>query len=139
MTAYSLDLREKIVEAYLHNEGSIRHLAKRFNVSACFVWGLMHRFRSTGHCAPKPHGGGNPPRIAASQYETVTTVVKHYPDATLQELCDHVEATCHITPSQSSLHRTLDTLHLTRKKRAITQPSVTLQTSTPNGTPIKST
>jgi len=47
MKAYSLDLREKIVEAHLHHEGSIRHLAKRFKVSVRFVWGLIHRFRST--------------------------------------------------------------------------------------------
>lgn len=139
MKAYSLDLREKIVEAHLHQEGSIRHLAKRFKVSVRFVWGLIHRFRSTGNCAPKPHGGGNPPRIDASQYEAVTRVVKHYPDATLKELCGHVAATCHITPSKSSLHRTLDKLQLTRKKRALTRQSVTPQTSKHNGKPIKRT
>jgi transposase len=139
MKPYSLDLREKIVEAHLQQEGSIRHLAKRFNVSARFVWGLMHRVRSTGNCAPKPHGGGNPPRMAASQYETVTTLVKHSPDATLKELCGHVEATCHITPSKLSLHRTLDTLQLTRKKRAITRQNVTPPRSKPNGKPIKRT
>jgi transposase len=139
MKPYSLDLREKIVEAYLHKEGSIRQLAKRFTVSARCVWGLIDRVRSTGTCVPKPHGGGNPPRIDASQYETVTTLVKQHPDATLKELCGHVEATCHITPSKSSLHRTLDKLQLTRKKRAIMHPSVTPPRFKPNGKPIKRT
>ena len=33
MKPYSLDLRQKIVESYKNQEGSIRHLAKRFKVS----------------------------------------------------------------------------------------------------------
>ena len=137
MKAYSLDLREKILEAYLHQEGSIRHLAKRFKVSPRFVWGLINRFRSTGSCAPKPHGGGNPPRIDASQYETVTALIKQYPDATLNELCACFEETWHITPSKSSMHRILDKLRLTRKKRPIVQQNRTPRTSKPSEKPLK--
>jgi transposase len=137
MKAYSIDLRAKILEAYLHHEGSSRHLAKRFKVSARFVWGLVHRFRHTGSYATKPHGGGNPPRIEASQYDLVKAIVKQYPDATLQELCGHFEARSNVKPSKSSLHRILDKLRLTRKKRPIGPPNRTPRTSTPNGQPIK--
>ena len=137
MKAYSEDLREKIVEAYLHHEGSIRHLAERFKVSARFVWGLLTRVRRTGSVAPKAHGGGNPPRIHASQYDIITALVKQAPDATLKELCARVAETCHILPSKSSMHRTLEKLKRTRKKRPIAQQSVTLQPSKPNGKRIK--
>jgi len=137
MKAYSSDLRAKIVEAYLDKEGSIRHLAKRFRVSARFVWGLVNRFRHTGSYAPKPHGGGNPPRIDASHYESVKALVKRYPDATLHELCAYLAETCHILPSKSSLHRTLDKLQLTRKKRPIARQRVIPQTSNHNGKLIK--
>ena len=137
MKAYSVDLREKIVEAYLQHEGSIRHLAKCFKVSARFVWGLINRFRRTGSYAPKAHGGGNPPRIDASQYDIVAALVKQHPDATLKELCACVEETCHITPSKSSMQRTLDKLKLTRKKRPIALQNVTPQRSRRNGKHIK--
>jgi transposase len=138
MKAYSEDLRAKIVEAYLQQEGSIRHLAKRFKVSARFVWGLLNRFRRTGSVARKAHGGGNPPRIDASQYDIVRAFVKQTPDATLQELCAHVADTCHITPSQSSLHRTLAKLKLTRKQRPIAPQSGPPQPSKPTGKRLKS-
>jgi transposase len=137
MKAYSVDVREKILEAYLHQEGSIRHLAKRFKVSARFVWGLVNRFRRTGSYAPKAHGGGNPPRINASQSDIVTALVKHYPDATLKELCPRVEETCHIMLSTSSMQRTLDTFKLTRKKRPMARQRVTPQRSKHNGTRLK--
>jgi transposase len=48
MNPSSVDLRPKIVEAYLQQEGSRRQLAQRFKVSARFVWALSHRLRRTG-------------------------------------------------------------------------------------------
>jgi transposase len=51
MQAYSVDLRAKVMEAYLHHEGSIRHLATRFKVSPRFVWGLVNRSPCTSHSA----------------------------------------------------------------------------------------
>src|ERR671918_1946753 len=124
MKPYSLDLRATIVEAYVQQGGSIRQLAQRFNVSARFVWALIHRWRRTGSYAPKRHGGGNPSRIKPSHYEIIVKLVKQDPDATLAELCRHVEATCQVTPSKSSLQRVLDKLQLTRKKRCSMPPRV---------------
>jgi transposase len=63
MKAYAIDWREKVLTAYHHNEGSIRQLAKRFTGSPRFVGELIARFRRTGSDAPRPHRGGNPPRI----------------------------------------------------------------------------
>jgi transposase len=137
MKSYSLDLRAKIVEAHLQKEGSIRQLAQRFKVSARFVWALIHRFHWTGSYAPKPHGGGNPSCIDPSQQEIIAEFVKQRPDATLKELCQHVEATCNRTPSKSSMHRVLDKLQLTRKKRRSTRQSVIRTISKHNVKPGK--
>ena len=125
MKAYSLDLRAKVLEAYLQKEGSIRQLAQRFKVSARFVWELLHRFRLTESYAPKPHGGGNPACIPPSQYAIVADLVKQHPDATLQELCRYFQEKCQTTPSKSSMQRVLDKMQLTRKKRHSMQQSVT--------------
>ena len=85
--ASSRDLREKVLTAYLHQEGSIRQLAKRFTVSPRVVGELMVRFRRTGSYAPQPHRGGNPPRVDPQGRQVVYELVKQHPDATLAELC----------------------------------------------------
>jgi len=129
MKAYSLDFREKILESYLNQEGSVRQLAKRFKVSFRFVWGLINRFRHTGSVAPKPHGGGNPPRINASSLERLRELVTQHPDATLKELCERLETVHHIQSSTSSMYRALDKLWLTRKKKRFTPRSRTVTRS----------
>jgi transposase len=117
MKAYSLDLRQKILDAYRNSEGSIRELATRFKVSFRFVWGLINRFRHTGSYAPKPRGGNNPPRIPATEHATLRRLVATHADATLAELCDLFAQATQIRLSTSSMHRTLAKLKLTRNKR----------------------
>ena len=137
MKAYSLDLREKVLTAYHRKEGSIRQLAKRFTVSPRFVGELISRFRRTGSYAPHPHRGGNPPRIDAQGRQVVSVLVQAQPDATLDELCHLYAKRCQVKPSRSSMHRTLVRLKLTRKKRLIMQPSVTVKRSKNNVASIK--
>ena len=116
MKAYSVDLREKVLTAYHRKEGSIRQLAMRFTVSPRFVGELIVRFRRTGSYTPRPHGGGNPPRIDAQGRQVVYDLVQHHPDATLDELCQRYADSCQVMPSRSSMHRTLALLKLTQKK-----------------------
>jgi transposase len=137
MRAYSVDLREKVLTAYHRQEGSIRQLAKRFTVSPRFVGGLISRFRRTGSYAPHPHGGGNPPRIDAQGQQVIYELMKQHPDATLDELCQRYAERCQVTPSRSSMHRTLALLKLTRKKRLITLQTVTVKRSKNNVVAIK--
>lgn len=127
MKAYSLDLRAKVLTAYHRQEGSIRQLAQRFTVSPRFVGELIVRFRRTGNYTPRPHGGGNPPRIDAHGRQVVHDLGQHHPDATLDEPCQLYAACCQVMPSRSSMHRTLTRLKLTRKKRLITPQSMTVK------------
>ena len=55
MKSYSLDLRQRIVDAYRAGEGSIRQLAKRFKVSPDCVRRLLKRVRETGSIHPLPN------------------------------------------------------------------------------------
>jgi transposase len=139
MQASSLDLRQKVLLAYQHSEGSIRQRAKRLTVSPRFVGELVSRVRRTGSYAPKPHRGGNPPRVDAEGQKIVCECVQQHPDATLDELC-HLDAErCQVMPSRSNMHRTLALLTLTRKKRRITLQSVTAMMSKHRVTSIKRT
>jgi len=130
MKAYAFALRTKILTVYLHQEGSGRQLAQRFKVSARFVGELVIRFRQTGSCAPKPHGGGNPPRIDQSKYALLAALVQQHPEATLKERCRALEESGHVTASQSSMQRPLVRLQLTRKKRLGMRQSVIQKRST---------
>jgi transposase len=135
MKAYSIDFRQKILDAYLNREGSIRVLATRFKVSLRFVWGLINRFRHTGSYAPKPRGGNNPPRIPATAHDTLRRLVAAHADATLAELCDLFAQETQIRLSTSSLHRTLAKLKLTRKKRRFMQRNKKVPMSSNNVKP----
>jgi putative transposase len=137
MEAYSLDLRTKILTAYQFEEGSIRQLAQRFKVSPRFVGELVVSFRRTGSCLPKPHGGGNPPCIARSQYASLSGLVQAHPDATLKELCRLLEDSEHVVASTSSMQRTLATLQLTRKKRRAMRQNAIPRRSKSNAVSIK--
>jgi transposase len=63
MKAYSNDLRQKIINAYINREGSYRQLALKFNVSLSFVQTLINRYQDIGRVEPLPHGGGQKPKI----------------------------------------------------------------------------
>ncbi len=53
MKAYSLDLRQKIVDAYAGGDISQRKLAKNFGVTLSFVQNLLKRHRELGTIVPK--------------------------------------------------------------------------------------
>src|SRR5438067_855831 len=56
MRAYSMDIRERVIENLDHE--SMRKTAKRFGVSDYFVYRLKQRYREAGTLAPKPTGPG---------------------------------------------------------------------------------
>ena len=62
MRPYSLDLRERILAAVDHHDGSIRWIAQIFRVSTSFFVRLLPRRRAADTVAPKPHRGGRPRR-----------------------------------------------------------------------------
>lgn len=122
MKAYSVDLRQKIVDAYKQNEGSQRELAKRFKVSRNFVRLLLKRYQTAGTVEPKLHTGGFAPKLA-EQLKLVQELVEQDNDATLEELCVQLEQQTDTRVSPSTLCRTLQRLNLIRKKNSTCDPS----------------
>jgi transposase len=116
MRPYSRDLRLRVVHAYEHREGSMRHLAARFRLSLSCVRALLTRYRAPGDVAPKPHGGGSPAKLDATGRDTVRTLVQQEPDATLKELCLRLQATTQVTVSSATMSRLLTKLEFPRKK-----------------------
>ena len=81
MKPYSIDFREKIVNAYERGDTSIRKLATRFEVSNGLVQKLLRQKQTVGHVEPGKQGGSLKSRLHG--YETeLAEMVEKYADAT---------------------------------------------------------
>lgn len=115
MKPYSVDLRQRVIDAYEHNEGSQRELAERFKVSLFFVQSLFKRYRREKTIEPKPHTGGFASKLA-EHLNLIEQLVEQDNDATLEELCFQLEQQTDLKVSVSTMCRALQQLNLTRKK-----------------------
>lgn len=118
---YSIDLRQRVINAYEAKEGSQRQIAQRFQVSRSFVKKLIYRYRETGTVKPKSHGGGAIAIIKKSELKQIKQLVDEQPDALLRELCERWEIRKGVKVSVSTMHRRLEKLKLTTKKNSIRQ------------------
>lgn len=125
MNHYSIDLRQKVIEAYENHEGSQRQLASRFKVSLGFIQNLLKRYRIDDTIEPRPRAKGFPPKLAEHK-EDVKTLVEQNPDSTLQELTVLIEQKSGVRVSVSTLHYFLQKLKLTRKKKLFTPTKLKL-------------
>jgi transposase len=116
MKAYSIDLRQKVLDAYNRQEGSQRQLAKRFSVSLSFIQDLLKRYREDGTIAPRAHGGGATAKLSDEQVAWVEQLVEDDNDAILVELCERLEQRSGIRVSRATMGRVTQKLLLTRKK-----------------------
>ena len=111
------DLREKVIQAYHDEKGSLRGVAKLFSVSLNFVWLLLERFRETGSVAPKPHGGGPTPKMTPECLDILEGLVEACNDATLLELREQLYQKTGQRVSRETITRGLKRLRITRKKK----------------------
>jgi transposase len=117
---YSVDLRQKVLEAYRCQEGSIRQVAKRFKLSKNTVSELITRFRNTGQVTPKRRKvAGNPAKIDEQRAEYLAELLQSEPDLTLAELCQRFEVHFGELISLSAMDRGLKKHQLTRKKNVL--------------------
>lgn len=133
MQSYSTDLRHKIVQAYERRRGSQRALAALCGVSGSCVEKLLHRQRSTGTVAPKPHAGGQQRRLDATAEAVIREAVRALPESTLEDLCTHGAATQGIRVSVPTMCRALQRLELPRKKSRSTRVHATRRVSSRRG------
>ena len=113
MGPLSNDLRERIVAAVDHHEGSRRGIARRFRVSVSFLTRLLELRRETGSLDPRPHGGGQTPALDREALERLRRLIEDRPDATLQELRNRPG----ISGSIMVVWRASKKLGITRKKK----------------------
>ena len=116
MASYSLDLRQRIVDAV---EGSIygkRKIAELFGVHESFIYKLLRQKRERGDIAPLPHRGGANPKLTETYLQTLVELVVTNPDATLSELSELLNKKARIELSISTVCRGLQGLGRSLKK-----------------------
>ena len=118
MKAYSLDLRQKVLAAALRGDRTIREVADSFGVGTTFVDKLLALHRAGSDLAPRPHGGGYPPRLLPRHERLLRAEVRRRKDASLEELRAHLEAEAGLSVSASTVSRALIRLGLGRKKKS---------------------
>jgi transposase len=118
MKTYSLDLRTRVVDAVDRRVGSQGEVAALFGVSRTWVKKLLRQRRETGSVAPRPHGGGQPPKLDGKKEEAVRSYILGVKnDASLAEVQAYVARQWKVGISQATVSRLLASLGLPRKKK----------------------
>src|SRR5215207_9106592 len=116
MKAYAGELRTRIVEAVDRGVGSQGAGAALFGVSRTLVKNLLRQRRETGSVAPKPHGGGQRPKVEAKKGEAVRAyLLEGKNDASLGEVQAYIARRWKLGGSQATVSRLLTRLGLPRK------------------------
>jgi transposase len=118
MRAYSLDLRQKVITAVERGDSTIAEVAATFGVGLTFVKKMLRQHRETGDLSPRPHGGGQVPRLAAKHLKLLCAEVARHPDKTVVALRDHLEERAALGVSTPTVSRALSRLGLSRKKKS---------------------
>ncbi len=116
MKAYSLDLRQKIVEVYYSEEISQRQLAQRFRVALSFIEKLLKQYRETGSVAPKVRIKQTPPKLNEQQLNILKEIVEANNDATLAEIRKQLEEKTGVLIGRSTVDRMLKMMEISLKK-----------------------
>ena len=111
MKPYSLDLREKIINAIEKGDSSVRKVAQRFGVSKNFVQRLVTQKREKGHILPGKQGGSMVSPVMKYKAELIAIFEKQN-DATLAEYCELLFDETGLWVSQSTMCRTFQRLKL---------------------------
>lgn len=117
MKAYSLDLRQKIVERYKAGGISQRRLAKEFCVSSFFVVKILRLYRRGEQLRAKARGGRVKPILTKEMRTYLRDQVVMQNDLTLSELSRLIDDNFGLTVSPPTICRALQQMNLKRKKR----------------------
>src|SRR5574342_447898 len=134
MRPLSIDLRRRIVQAWPAEKRSVPELASRFTVGTATVKRLIGRFKDTGSVEPRPHGGGQKPKIPPGKLARVERLLRANPDWTIEELARAYSQEPGAKVSRSTMDRAVRRLGFTRKKSPWSPRSATPTASAPGAT-----
>ena len=125
MRPYSIDLRQRVLDAYQAGEGSMKAIAARFDVSVGFIKNLRRLHATTGSLEPRPHRVGRPRAIDARGEAALLELLAERNDRILRELVTLLQERYAIRSSITSVHAALARMGVSRKKRRSTPANET--------------
>jgi transposase len=123
--AFSDDLRRRILQAYLQDEGTQAELARRFRVSLDYVRKIHRQWRQTGKMERVAHRPGRKPLFTEPIRDRLRGWLKQQPDLTLAEMQEKLGREAHLGVSVPSLWTVLRKMDLRLKKSRSTPASAT--------------
>lgn len=115
MKAFSMDLRERILDAALAGDSTQAEVAERYAVSLSFVEKLVKQWRTTQSIGFKVYTPG-PKRVLAPYQDWIRQRIAAQPDVTYLELCTQLTEAKGPPASVSMMCREVKRLNLTLKK-----------------------
>jgi transposase len=123
----SVEVRERVVSAHKAGKGSYAELAELFQVGAASVSRWLRLARESGTLVPKPVPGKTP-KLDERGRQLLRQLVKEDSDATLSELSERLFTRHKVKLSPSTIHKVLDKMDISRKKKTSTRRSATAKT-----------
>jgi transposase len=123
MSAYSVDLRRRIVSA-VGGGMSKAQAARTFSVSLSSVKRYVNKASRGESLAPKKRPG-SAPKLDETARKLLEEDLKERPFASLQERCEYIGAITGISVSRSTMCRAIARVGPTRKKGGVSPPSAT--------------
>ena len=133
MEAYSVDLRQRVLQAVDEGKHTKWEISLLFRVSPAWMRRLVQRRRETGSIAPKEHNGGPPAKLQEADLQRLAELVRAKPDATLEELRVQLAAPV----SRATIGRAVLGLGLRLKKSRCVPVNKTGPTSRKSELPFK--
>jgi len=119
MKTLSLDLRERIVEAYDAQQNTREEIAGRFRVSLGMVKKLLLQRSKTKELGHRHRYSGRKAKIVPEYGEKLQKLAAAQPDLTLEQIKEKLGMACTVP----AVHYVLIALGLTYKKRRSTRPN----------------
>lgn len=118
MRPYSVDLRQRVVDAYEQGAGTKKELASRFAISLSSVERWIRQNKATGTVSPKPNPAGKARAIVKEDdRELLVQWYKEQPDMTYDEMAERFTEETGRRIARSTMGATVLRLGITRKKR----------------------
>ena len=127
MTAYSQDLRDRVLRAIERKEKTTA-IARRLEVSRTWINQVRKRFQTFGERSSLPLGGYRVSRVA-SQEAKIRAWINADPSMTLAEMCARL-ARSNVQIKSSALCHQLNKWGLTFKKNSARQRTIALRRAT---------
>lgn len=119
----SPDLRARAVAEYQRGGMTYADVAEQFSVGEASINRWLRLKRETGGVEPQPHRRGRRPKVDEEGLELLHRLVLRSPDATLAELGAQYFEQRGVQLAITTVHRALERLNVTRKKKSLRPPS----------------